>query len=120
MSVLNQKTIKRSIIVDGVALHSGKMVHMEIKPSQPNTGIVFKRTDLKNDNIVIPGIFNVSSAIFCTTISNDYGVKISTIEHLMGAFYGMGIDNALVEVDSDELPILDGSAKFFVDEISKA
>ena len=120
MSVLNQKTIKKTINVDGVALHSGKKVHMEIKPSEPNTGIVFKRTDLKNNNIVIPGIFNVSSANFCTTISNDYGVKISTIEHLMGAFHGMGIDNALVEVNNDELPILDGSAKFFVEEIIKA
>ena len=120
MSVLNQKTIKKPITFEGVALHSGKMVNMEIKPSQPNTGIVFKRTDLKNNNIVIPGIFNVSSAIFCTTISNDYGVKISTIEHLMGAFYGTGIDNALVEVNGDELPILDGSAKLFVDQITKA
>ena len=120
MSALNQKTIKKPIIFDGVALHSGKMVHMEIKPSQPNTGVVFKRTDLKNNNIVIPGIFNVSSAAFCTTISNDYGVKISTIEHLMGAFFGMGIDNVLVEINSDELPILDGSAKPFVDEISRA
>jgi UDP-3-O-[3-hydroxymyristoyl] N-acetylglucosamine deacetylase len=119
MSVLNQKTIKKTINVDGVALHSGKKVHMEIKPSEPNTGIVFKRTDLKNNNIVIPGIFNVSSAAFCTTISNDYGVKISTIEHLMGAFFGMGIDNVLVEINSDELPILDGSAKAFVDEISR-
>ena len=119
MSALNQKTIKKPIILDGVALHSGKMVHMEIKPSQPNTGVVFKRTDLKNNNIVIPGIFNVSSAAFCTTISNDYGVKISTIEHLMGAFFGMGIDNVLVEINSDELPILDGSAKAFVDEISR-
>ena len=119
MSVLNQKTITKPINFEGVALHSGKMVHMEIKPSQPNTGIVFKRTDLKNNNIVIPGIFNVSSAAFCTTISNDYGVKISTIEHLMGAFFGMGIDNVLVEINSDELPILDGSAKAFVDEISR-
>ena len=119
MSALNQKTIKKPIIFDGVALHSGKMVHMEIKPSQPNTGVVFKRTDLKNNNIVIPGIFNVSSAAFCTTISNDYGVKISTIEHLMGAFFGMGIDNVLVEINSDELPILDGSAKAFVDEKSR-
>ena len=118
MSVLNQKTIKKNIVLNGVALHSGKMVHMEIKPSQPNTGIIFKRTDLKSNNIIIPGVFNVSSAIFCTTISNDYGAKISTIEHLMGAFYGMGIDNALVEVDGDELPILDGSAKIYVEEIS--
>jgi len=120
MSVLNQKTIKKNIVFDGVALHSGKMTHMEIKPSQPNSGIIFKRTDLKSNNIIIPGIFNVSSAVFCTTISNDYGVKVSTIEHLMGAFYGMGIDNALVEIDGDELPILDGSAKFYVQEISNS
>ena len=117
MSVLNQKTIKKAISFEGVALHSGKAIRMEIKPTPPNSGIVFKRTDLKKNNIVIPGIFNVSSAIFCTTISNDYGAKISTIEHLMGAFYGMGIDNALVEVDGDELPILDGSAKLYVQEI---
>ena len=120
MSVLNQKTIKKTITFEGVALHSGKLVNMQIKPSQANTGIIFKRTDLKNNNIVIPGIFNVSSALFCTTISNDYGVKISTIEHLMGAFYGTGIDNALVEVDGDELPILDGSAQNYVDAIDKS
>ena len=120
MSVLNQKTIKKTITFEGVALHSGKLVNMQIKPSQANTGIIFKRTDLKNNNIVIPGIFNVSSAIFCTTISNDYGVKISTIEHLMGAFYGTGIDNALVEVDGDELPILDVSAQHYVDAIDKS
>ena len=120
MSVLNQKTIKKNIVFDGIALHSGKMTHMEIKPSQPNSGIIFKRTDLKSNNIIIPGVFNVSSAVFCTTISNDYGVKISTIEHLMGAFYGMGIDNALVEIDGDELPILDGSAKSYVQEISNS
>ena len=119
MSVLNQKTLKSTMMFEGIALHSGKMVHMKVKPAQPNTGIVFKRTDLKNNNTVIPGIFNVSSAIFCTTISNDYGVNISTIEHLMGALYGTGIDNALVEVDSDELPILDGSAKVYVEQISK-
>ena len=71
MSVLNQKTIKHTINFEGIALHSGRMVSMQIKPSQPNTGIVFKRTDLKNNNTVIPGIFNVSSAVFCTTISND-------------------------------------------------
>ncbi len=119
MSILNQKTIKKEMNFEGVALHSGKRVYMNVKPSGPNTGIVFKRTDLKNNNIVIPGVFNVSSAIYCTTISNDYGVKISTIEHLMGALYGTGIDNVLIEVDGDELPILDGSAKNYVNEISK-
>ena len=76
MSVLNQKTIKKSILFDGVGLHSGKKVHIEIKPAKPNTGIVFKRTDIKNNNIVIPGIFNVSNTAYCTTISNDSGVMV--------------------------------------------
>jgi len=92
---------------------------MTVKPAAPNTGIIFKRIDLKENNIVVPNIFNVSSAIFCTTISNDHGVSISTIEHLMGALYGLGIDNALIEIDNQEVPILDGSAKLFVEAISK-
>ena len=119
MSVLNQKTIKENIILKGFGLHSGLEVNLVIKPAEPNTGIIFKRTDLSNNNIIIPNIFNVSSAIFCTTISNDQGVSVSTIEHLMAAFYGMGIDNALVEIDNHEIPILDGSAKIFVEEINK-
>ena len=117
MSLLNQKTIKKNINIKGVGLHSGLDVNLTIKPSEANTGIVFKRIDLKDNNIVIPNVFNVSSAVLCTTISNVHGVSISTLEHLMGAFYGMGIDNALVEIDNEEVPILDGSAKFFVEAI---
>ena len=117
MSLLNQKTIKKNINIKGVGLHSGLNVNLTIKPSEANTGIVFKRIDLKDNNIVIPNIFNVSSTFLCTTISNVHGVSISTLEHLMGAFYGMGIDNALVEIDNEEVPILDGSAKFFVEAI---
>ena len=93
---------------------------MTIKPAEPNTGIVFKRIDLKENNIIIPNIFNVSSALFCTTISNASGACISTVEHLMGALYGLGIDNALIEIDNREVPILDGSAKLFVEAITKA
>ena len=119
MSVLNQKTINRDIIFKGVGLHSGANVTMTVKPAKPNSGILFKRVDLKENNIVVPNIFNVSSAVFCTTIANESGVSISTIEHLMGALYGLGIDNALVEIDNQEVPILDGSAKIFIDEISK-
>ena len=119
MSVLNQKTINRDITFKGVGLHSGVNVTMTVKPAKPNSGILFKRVDLKENNIVIPNIFNVSSAIFCTTIANESGVSISTIEHLMGALYGLGIDNALVEIDNQEVPILDGSAKIFIEEISK-
>ena len=120
MSSLNQKTIKKSIHLEGVGLHSGKKVSMTIFPAEPNSGIVFKRVDLKKNNFVIPNVYNVSNASFCTTISNESGVNISTIEHLMGAFYGLGIDNAVIEIDSHEVPILDGSAKIFVNEILKA
>ena len=120
MSLLNQKTVKNIIFIKGVGLHSGLDVNLTIKPSAANTGIVFKRIDLKDNNIVIPNVFNVSSALLCTTISNAHGVSISTLEHLMAAFYGMGIDNALVEIDNEEVPILDGSAKLFVEEITKA
>ena len=117
MSVLNQKTIKKEISFKGISLHKGKIVNLKILPGAPNTGIIFKRTDIKNNNILIPNVFNVSNANFCTTISNEYGVSISTIEHLMAALFIKGIDNALVEVDGDELPILDGSAKEFANKI---
>ena len=119
MSVLNQKTINKDITFNGIGLHSGLAVTMTVKPAAPNTGIIFKRIDLKENNVVVPNIFNVSSAVFCTTISNDHGVSVSTIEHLMGALYGLGIDNALIEIDNQEVPILDGSAKLFVEAISK-
>ena len=120
MSVLNQKTINQNITFQGVGLHSGLIVNMTIKPAEPNSGIIFKRIDLKDNNIIIPNIFNVSSAIFCTTISNESGVSVSTIEHLMGALYGLGVDNAIIEIDNKELPIMDGSAKLFVEAISEA
>ena len=120
MSVLNQKTIKKKISISGVGLHSGLNANLTIKPAEPNTGIIFKRTDLNKNNIVIPNLFNVSNAAFCTTISNDNGVSVSTIEHLMGAFYGLGIDNAFIEVDNQEIPILDGSAKLFVEAIKES
>ena len=119
MSVLNQKTINGNITFKGVGLHSGLVVTMTVKPAEPNSGIVFKRIDLKKNNIIVPNIFNVSSAVFCTTISNESGARVSTIEHLMGALYGLGVDNALIEIDNQEVPILDGSAKLFVEAISK-
>ena len=119
MSSLNQKTIKKSIYLEGVGLHSGKKVSMTIFPAKTNSGIIFKRVDIKKNNFVVPNVYNVSNASFCTTISNENGVCISTIEHLMAAFYGLGVDNALIEIDSHEVPILDGSAKIFVDEILK-
>ena len=120
MSILSQKTLKNKITISGVGLHTGKPVKLNLFPSAPNTGIVFKRTDLKKDNIIIPSYENVIDTTLCTTLSNAYGAKVSTIEHLMGALYGLGIDNLLAEVNSQELPILDGSAKIFIEKILSA
>ena len=117
MSYLNQKTILKPISFSGVGLHSGLNVNLSLKPAEPNTGILFKRIDLKENNILTPSFLNVTNTSLNTTISNDYGVKISTIEHLMGALFGLGVDNVLVEIDNEEVPILDGSAKLFVEKI---
>ena len=117
MSYLTQKTIKEKVTFSGVALHSGHLVNVCIKPAEPNFGIVFKRTDIKNNNFVYPNFMNVTNTSLNTTVENEYGVKISTIEHLMGALFGLGIDNALIEIDNEEVPILDGSAKNFIDKI---
>ena len=119
MSILTQKTVSKKISFSGVGIHSGKKVNLNILPSGPNNGIIFKRVDLNKNNIVYPLYNNVTDTTLCTTISNEYGIKVSTIEHLMAAFYGIGIDNAIIELDSQEVPILDGSAKVFVDSIKK-
>ena len=118
MSLLNQKTIKSPVNFRGIGLHSGKISNICLKPSSPNSGIIFKRTDLKTNNIIFPNFSNVINTTLNTTVSNEYGVKVSTIEHLMGALFGLGVDNALVEIDNEEVPILDGSAKQFIEKIS--
>ncbi len=120
MSHLNQKTIKNPVKFKGVGLHSGKLVNVCLKSSKPDTGIVFKRTDLKSNNLIYPNFMNVSNTSLNTTISNQEGVKVSTIEHLMGALFGLGIDNILIEIDNEEVPILDGSAKEFIEKILTA
>ena len=117
--MLNQKTVKNKVSIEGIGLHNGKKVSINILPSTPNTGILFKRIDCKDDNIVIPSVYNVTSATLCTTISNDSGVKVTTIEHLMAALFGLGIDNAIIEINNEEVPILDGSSKIFIEEIKK-
>ena len=118
MSALNQKTVNNPLSIKGIGLHTGEPVNIKINPAEPNTGIVFKRTDLNNNIYIIPSLFNVTNTSFCTTVSNEFGVKVSTVEHLMGALFGLGVDNALIEVDSEEVPILDGSAKEFVEKIN--
>ena len=117
MSILKQKTLKKKINLSGVGLHSGKKVNITLVPQKPNIGIYFKRTDLSSNNIIYPSVFNVSSASYCTKISNEYGVSVSTIEHLMAALYGKGVDNLLIEIDNEEVPILDGSSINFVEAI---
>ena len=117
MSYLTQKTIKSDVSFNGVALHSGFNVNICIKPAAPNFGIVFKRVDHKINNLVYPNFMNVTNTSLNTTIENEFGVKVSTIEHLMGALFGLGIDNVLIEIDNEEVPILDGSAKEFIQKI---
>jgi UDP-3-O-[3-hydroxymyristoyl] N-acetylglucosamine deacetylase len=117
VSLLNQKTIKDKVSFQGIGLHSGKIVNLCLKSSEPDTGIIFKRVDLKNNNLVYPNFNNVSNTSLNTTISNHEGTKVSTIEHLMGALFGLGIDNLLIEIDNEEVPILDGSAKEFIEKI---
>ncbi len=120
MSYLTQKTIKNNVSFSGVALHSGLKVNMCIKPGEVDSGIIFKRVDLKDNNLVFPNFMNVTNTSLNTTIENEFGIRVSTIEHLMGALFGLGIDNALIEIDNEEVPILDGSAKVFIEKIVTA
>ena len=121
MSILNQKTVLKPVSISGIGLHTGIKSNVKILPSGPNSGIIFNRIDIKNNKgIVNPNFGNVSETNLCTTISNEYGTQISTIEHLMGALYGVGIDNAIIEIDNQEVPILDGSAKNWVNLIKEA
>ena len=120
MSYLTQKTIQESVSFEGIALHSGLNVNVCIKPAEPNFGIVFKRVDLEKNNLVYPNFMNVSNTSLNTTVENEFGVKVSTIEHLMGALFGLGIDNALIEINNEEVPILDGSARLFIEKIISA
>ena len=117
---INQKTIKEEIKLQGIGLHNGVEVNLTIKPADANFGIVFKRVDLNNNNIIKANFKNVTEPVLCTKLKNNYGATISTVEHLMAAFYGEGIDNALVEVDASEIPIMDGSALEFVEAIKMA
>ena len=120
MSYLTQKTIKNKVSFNGVALHSGLVVNVCLAPAAPNSGIIFKRVDLNDNNLVYPNFMNVTNTSLNTTIENEFGVKISTIEHLMCALFGLGIDNVIVEIDNEEVPILDGSAKLFIEKIISA
>ena len=113
----NQKTINDIIKFQGVGLHNGINVNLTVKPASENFGIKFCRTDVSKENLIDANYQNVVEPVLCTKIKNNEGTTVSTVEHLMAAFFGEGIDNALVEIDSSEVPILDGSASEFVDAI---
>ena len=114
MLEIYQKTLANIVNFSGIGLHTGKKTIMKILPAKADQGIIFKRTDLKKNNLIEANYKNVSSAKLCTTLENFHGIKVSTVEHLLAAFYIIGIDNAIVELDNEEVPIMDGSAKDFL------
>ena len=114
MSEMYQNTIKNKISFEGIGLHSGKISKVNIAPGNIDEGIIFKRTDLEKNNLIKASFENVPSAKLCTTLANQHGVKVSTVEHLLAAIYIAGIDNAIIEIDNEEVPIMDGSAKDFL------
>ena len=119
MNEIYQKTICRPIIFQGIGLHSGKNSKIAVLPGTSDQGIIFKRVDLKKNNIVLANYESVSSAKLCTTLENEQGVKVSTVEHLLAALYIAEIDNAIIEIDNEEVPIMDGSAKDFLISLKK-
>ena len=120
MQEIYQQSLSMPISFEGVGLHSGQNSKIKILPGNEDQGIIFKRVDLKNNNLVKASYKNVSSAKLCTTLKNEYGVKISTVEHLLASLYIMRIDNAIIEVNTEEVPIMDGSAKSFLNILKKA
>lgn len=113
--VVYQRTLRNSISCTGVGLHGGYLINMKLIPASVNTGVIFKRVDVAEDISEIPAQFDtVSDLIMCTTIENNSGVKVATIEHLMAALSGCGIDNVIVELDAPEVPVMDGSSAPFV------
>ena len=114
-----QKTLQDKVSFSGIGLHSGKISKINILPAKEDEGIVFKRVDLNKNNLIEANFANVSSAILCTTLENKHGIKVSTVEHLLAALYITGIDNATIEIDNEEVPIMDGSSKDFLDVLKK-
>ena len=114
MQDVYQKTLSQKVVFKGIGLHSGRASTINVMPAQEGEGIVFKRIDLNENNLIKANFKNVCSARLCTTLENNFGVKVSTVEHLLAAFYIIGIDNALVEIDNEEVPIMDGSSKDFL------
>ena len=119
MNKIYQQTIINPVNFAGVGLHSGKKSKITILPGKEDNGIIFKRVDVKKNNEIKANFKNVSSAKLCTTLENKFGVKVSTVEHLLAALYIAEIDNAIIEINNEEVPIMDGSSKVFFDELKK-
>lgn len=113
-----QKTIKRTIRCSGIGLHSGKPVNLKMIPAEPDSGVIFRRTDLDNAEIRANQEF-ITQVHYATSISNG-NLQILTVEHLLGALYGLGVNNIVIELDADEVPILDGSAAPYVEMLQSA
>ena len=119
MQDIYQKTLSKKVVFRGIGLHSGVPSTINVMPTQEDEGIVFKRIDLNKNNLIKASYKNVSSARLCTTLQNSNGVKVSTVEHLLAALYITGIDNALIEIDNEEVPIMDGSSEDFIKILKK-
>ena len=117
-SLIKQKTIRKEVVFQGISLHTGCKSKLKLIPADNNKGIVFVRKDIKKKNIIKASWYNVSNTKLCTTISNKFGVSVSTIEHLMSAISALQIDNLKIEISGPEVPILDGSSKVFFEKIS--
>ena len=114
-----EKTLSKNVSFEGIGLHSGKSSKINLLPAKEDHGIVFKRVDLNNNNLIKASYVNVSSARLCTTLENNQGIKVSTVEHLLAALYIAGVDNALIEINNEEVPIMDGSSKDFLQVLEK-
>src|ERR1700677_5201205 len=119
MASLNQTTVREPQSVKGAALHTGSKVTLTVKPAAANTGYIFKRIDLPDEPTVAAHIDNVKQVERATTLGEG-SVKIHTVEHLLSALRGFGIDNALLEINANEPPIGDGSGRLFVDMLHQA
>ncbi len=120
MLKIYQQTISEPVSLKGIGLHTGKNAELRILPGNDDQGIIFKRSDLTDNNIIEANYNNVSNAKLCTTLKNKSGIKVSTVEHLLAALYISEIDNAVIEINNEEVPIMDGSAKDFLSLIQKA
>ena len=120
MSEIYQKTLSKKVSFQGIGLHSGQNSTVNLIPANEDEGIIFKRVDLNKNNLIKANFKNVSSAKLCTTLENNFGVRVSTVEHLLAALYIIGIDNAVIEIDNEEVPIMDGSSKDFINALRES